>query len=184
MAFVPDFINDSEKLVEKKSMILKSILGKKFVSSFVVWDLGENVWFWDGAVVLLFGDVQLELCCNQMEELSITINTIDLSQPPLIAWDPDGNYEWRKNSINELNLVKGETLENVYVVDTEFCSWPEGENYGSPNMNCTWMLNAIDFCFGNGYFKFFNALDENGLTNKKDHKINSRKFNLDGTIEI
>jgi hypothetical protein len=51
-------------------------------------------------------------------------------------------------------------------------------------MTCTWMLNAIDFCFGNGYFKFFNALDENGITDKKGSENNSRRLNLDGVIEI
>ena len=155
-----------------------------FIASYVIWDLNEQEWFWDGAVVLAFEDLQLELCCNQMEDLSITTNTVDLDKSPLISWDPEGNYEWRKNSIEELNLVVGKVLENVYIAETEFCSWPKGEKFGSPKMTCTWLLNGLDFCFNKGFFKFFNALDENGITNKLESDIKFRRVNLRGEVEV
>ena len=184
LSYKPEFINNATELLEKKSGILGSLLGKRFIASYVVWDLKEQEWFWDGAVVLDFEEIQLELCCNQMEDLSITTNTIDLVKPPRISWDPEGDYEWRKNSIEELNLVVGEDLKNVYIAETEFCSWPEEEKFGSPNMKCSWLLNGLDFCFNNGYFKFFNALDENGITNKLESDVAFRRINLSGKVEI
>lgn len=171
-------------MIEKKASGLSALLEKRFIASYVVWDLTDQAWFWDGAVVLVFDDLQLELCCTQIEELSVTTNTIDLSKPPLISWDPEGNYGWKKNAIEALNSVLGETLKNVYIVEAEFCSWPVGEKFGSAKMICTWLLNGLDFCFNKGHFRFFNALDENGITDKLDSDINFRRINLKGEVVI
>jgi len=179
-----EYIDSTQELVKQKSPILKEIIGQKLLASYVVWDIEEDEWFTDGVVVFEFEKLRLELCCNKMEEISVKFNSIDLLKKPYIYWDSNGPYEWRKNAISEVNEVIGNKLEKLRIVEAEFCSWPMGEHYGSPNMVCTWILNGINFYFSNGYFAFFNALDENDITNDVERDAKLREIDLNGTIEI
>ena len=184
MASELEYIDSTQELVKQKSPILKEIIGQKLLASYVVWDIEEDEWFTDGVVVFEFEKLRLELCCNKMEEISVKFNSIDLLKKPYIYWDSNGPYEWRKNAISEVNEVIGNKLEKLRIVEAEFCSWPSSESYGTPNMVCTWILNGINFYFSNGYFAFFNALDENGITNEVERDATLREIDLDGTIEI
>jgi hypothetical protein len=179
-----DYIDSTQELVKRKSPILKKAIGQKLLASYVVWDIEEDEWFTDGVVVLQFEQLQLELCCNKMEEISVKSSSVDLLKRPKVSWDPEGAYEWRKNVIPEVNSVIGGFLESLRIVETEFCSWPMGEAYGSPNMVCTWILNGLNLYFSNGYFAFFNALDENDITNEIERDIKLREFDLNGKIDI
>ena len=182
MAYTPDYIDSTTELIRQKAGILKALIGQELSSSFLVWDTEENEWFWDGPVILIFGNTQLELCCNKLEEISITSNTVNIHEKPHIDWDPDGNYKWRENSLEEINSVLGNKLENIYVVEFEFTTHPVGEKPNSSNATSNWILNGLDFYFKEGFFSFFNALDENGITNKETRDVKIRQFNLNGEM--
>ena len=184
MPYTPDYIDTVSELIAKKAALLKPLVGQRLLSSYVVWDIVENEWFFDGPVILIFEEKQIELCCNKLEEISITSGATDIGANQIISWDPEGPYEWRKNALEEINYVIDSALEKINIIEFEFTTWPAGENSSSPNTSSNWILNGLDFYFSKGFFTFFNALDENGITNKETRDVNIRKFDLDGRIVI
>ena len=154
MSYTPEYIDKTPELISKKSDLLKALIGQKLSASYVVWDLDENEWFFDGPVVLIFERNQVELCCNKLEEISITSGAADVRSNPIISWDPEGPYEWRKNALKEINCVVDNTVEKINIIEFELTTWPVDENSGSPNANSNW-IHGLDFHFSKGFFSFF-----------------------------
>ncbi|WP_028582196.1 hypothetical protein [Desulfogranum japonicum] len=75
-------------------------------------------------------------------------------------------------------------MEEINIIEFEFTTWPVGESSSSPNASSNWILNGLDFYFSQGFFSFFNALDENGIANKETRDVKIRKFDLNGKIVI
>lgn len=119
MSYTPDYIDTTSESISKKSDLLKTLIDLRLLASYVVWDIDENEWFFDGPVVLVFEKKQIELCCHKLEEISITSGAADIGANPIISWNPEGPYEWRKNALREINCVLDRAVEKINIIEFE-----------------------------------------------------------------
>jgi len=175
-----EYITDLNEFLQEKEKFLKSFIGRKLNESWIVWDLEDNEWFKDCPVVLVFDDIQLIFCTNKLEELSVTEGTINFENKPIIDW-AEFDLEWRKDAIPELGNCVGLTLENIYVLEYEF-STTIIESKEQPNLEGStkgeWLLNGLEFKFIDGFISLFNALDENGISSKKEDTSDLRRYQV------
>lgn len=123
--------------------------GRRLTRTFVVWDLEDDAWFSDGLVLLDFEGEQVEIVHQKFDELSITWNTVDPSQP--LDWGGQGlRLAWRPDVPGELVGLSGQRLQDV-----ELLEWA-GEDMARG-------MVAVGFTFPYGRVTIYNALDENGM---------------------
>jgi hypothetical protein len=79
--------------------------GRSLTQTFVVWDLEDDVWFSDGLVLLVFEGEQVEIVHQKFDELSITWNTVDPTQP--LDW-AGLRLAWRECVPGELAALSGQ----------------------------------------------------------------------------
>lgn len=125
------------------------LTGRRLTQTFVVWDLEGDAWFSDGLVLLDFEGEQVEIVHQKFDELSITWNTVDPSQP--LDWGGQSlRLAWRPDVPSELVELSGQRLRNV-----ELLEWT-GEDVAQG-------MVAVSFAFPDGRVTVCNALDENGM---------------------
>ncbi|MET7333223.1 hypothetical protein [Nonomuraea sp. NPDC005650] len=114
-----------------------------------MWDLDEDAWFSDGLVLLDFEGEQIEIVHQRFDDLSITWNTVDVTQP--LDWAEEGfRLGWREDAPGELAALKGQRLRGV-----ELLEWADQDMAQG--------MVAVNFTFPNGQVTIYNALDENGM---------------------
>lgn len=128
---------------------LSALFGRTLAHTWVLWDVGDDSWFCDAPVLFDFGDAQLEIQHNKLDELSITWNTIDPLSP--VTW-PDSALAWRNDAIPDLERLRGQP-----VVAGELLEW---RVHGPDLANG---MVAVGITFEHGQVLVHNALDENGL---------------------
>lgn len=123
--------------------------GRRLTQTFVVWDLEDDAWFSDGLVLLAFEGEQVEIVHQKFDELSITWNTVDPSQP--LDWGGEAfRLAWRPDLPGDLAELRGQRLQDV-----ELLEWT-GEDMARGTV-------AVSFAFPDGRVTIYNALDENGM---------------------
>ncbi|WP_162051335.1 hypothetical protein [Pontibacter pamirensis] len=86
-SYAPKFFYDVELFKRTFQETLQNLIGKTITRFWVMWDDMENEWYPDGPVILEIDNNRYEFTAYQLDELSLTINTINL----------DEKLDWEKN---------------------------------------------------------------------------------------
>jgi hypothetical protein len=123
--------------------------GRRLAQTFLVWDLDDDAWFSDGLVLLAFDGEQVEIVHQKFDELSITWNTVNPTQP--LDWAGQGfRLVWRQGGPGELAALTGQRLQAV-----ELLEWTSEDMARG--------MVAVSFTFPDDQVTIYNALDENGM---------------------
>ena len=131
---------------------LRALRGRRLTRTWLVWDVDDNEWFADGPVLLDFDGEQLEVNHQKFDELSLTWNSADPTQP--VIWPTSDGFRltWRDDTPSELVALQGQRLEAI-----DLAEW-NGAAGDLANGTI-----AIHFTLTSGHLVVYNALDENGL---------------------
>lgn len=176
-SYEPYFFDDVELFRRTFQETLQNLIRKSITRFWVMWDKKENEWYPDGPVILEIDDNRYEFTAYQLDEFSLTINTINLDEKldwygmaeelPL-SWKVNGNDELLKNLDQPIKEVRILTYNFIseYIEDKH-----KPQNVGRKH-ETGYMLHGIEFDLKRknlfdtkNYFTIFNALDKNGLTN-------------------
>jgi hypothetical protein len=141
---------------------LRSLRGRRVTDAWIVWNLELDEWFADLPVVAQFEDgLQLEVCWQKFDDLSITWNTIDVTVTPhaWVTWP----LEWRSQAHPALSDIIGHAVVHVDVTEHLFTT----RTVDQPNdIHSVWLTSGIWLQTAQSGLHIFNALDENGLSNE------------------
>jgi hypothetical protein len=156
---VPDFLSADTQL-DRQAARLRSLSGLRVGETWTVWDLERDRWFADLPVVLrLEHGPRLEVCWEQLDALSITWDTIDVTVRPR-AW-VDGPLEWRHAAHPALEATVGATLGRISATTFHFVI----TNAADPqDTRANWLTTGLWLATNSGGLHIYNALDENGLS--------------------
>ena len=175
--YSPNYLNSAQLVIESHQAAIKGLLGKSLTESWVVWELNENGWFNDAPIVLNFEGTRLELNYFGMSELSITFNTLSLSEK--LNWYGLTNLDlvWREDSLKELVAVKGLHLKKVEVAEFLF-ETEVVQNRNTPELvgqkDADWLLSGLSFWFDEQHVSIHNGLDENAISFERPEGYNFR----------
>ncbi len=145
---------------------LHALAGRRIIDSWLVWDTDHDGWFADLPVVLLLDNGrQLEASWQNWGELSITWNTIDVTTTPIgsVTWPP---LAWRSQAHPSLHTVTGEVITEAASTEHLFTTrqiYPPSTDAG---LSAVWLASGLWLRTAASGLHIFNALDENGLSNK------------------
>jgi hypothetical protein len=170
--WVPQWAQGRDHVSGQRTNLL-ALHGHRIIDSWLVWDLQHDKWFADLPVVLVLDHGrQLEVCWKNLDILSITWNTIDVSTTP-IAW-VTWPLAWRSQGHESLRAVTGQTITLAAFTEYRFTTRqllpPTNE------LRSTWLVAGIWLETHDGGLHIFNALDENGLSSSapivgEDHRL-------------
>jgi hypothetical protein len=169
--FKPQFFTEAQKGLELHGDKLIDLIGKEITGSWILWDNDQNEWFSDAPVVIeIEHAIQLELLANKTEEFSITFDAIDLSEEPTWFGDDSWNFCWKRDGKIELAQIVNCVIQEIRLVDhcpayTIISDKNTPENVGKTS-KWSWMMNAFEIICDHGEISIFNALDENGISDK------------------
>jgi len=130
------------------------LIGHTLVGAWVLWDHDRDSWFAEGPVILGFGNTNVEITHRKFDECGITWDQVDMSMP--LDW-PGLSLDWQAGAHPALAAVTGRRLREVNVIERIMPSdW-------RPRL-----LDAIELRFEGGRLAVYNAMDENGLSNRPD----------------
>ena len=157
----PNWVSSASKL--SRTLAELELINQIFKGTWSLWD--NEAWFEDAPVIFEIGKYQLEFCANKIGEFSVTKNTIDTNA--VVSWceEPSdtGDLTWRKNAHSEFLDLLGSKVTEVGVVEYNL-------DEGLQNLlGQSWVLSGSYIFCGARFAKIFNALDCNGLSNKKNH---------------
>ena len=157
--WVPAFLPADEQL-DRQAARLRSLTGHRVAQTWTVWALEHDEWFADLPVVLrLDHGPQLEVCWEKFDELSITWNTIDVTDTPT-AW-VEWPLEWRQAAHPALATIADATVDQIAATSSRFPT----ENAAEPFcIKASWLTTGLWLATSRGDLHIFNALDENGLS--------------------
>jgi hypothetical protein len=97
--FERELIESPEEMQRKHGLALSGLVGRRLTAAWVVWDVEDDAWFSDAAVVLDFEGKRLELDCFGLASVSVTWDTLNLGTPPNWYGAEDLILEWRAGPI-------------------------------------------------------------------------------------
>lgn len=163
------FVSSREALRDVHGARLASLVGAELTGTWVAWDASDETWLADEAVILGFADVQLEIVWWKFGEVAISWNQVDVNARPrwLSDWQPPFDLRWRQQARPELAAVVGHRLTRVALVEYRFettvlASKDRPKDVGE--VAAEWILNGLEFQFGDLYLSVHNGLDENALS--------------------
>lgn len=130
---------------------LRSLVGRRLESVWLVWDLEDDSWFADCPVLLSFEGAQVEISHSRFSDVSLTWNEIDPSAP--IVWsgsELEFHLLWRKDESAGAAALYDRALSAVELLEWTGRDMAQG-------------MVAVSFVFDGGRITIYNALDENGL---------------------
>ncbi|SDX32909.1 hypothetical protein SAMN05421504_1021053 [Amycolatopsis xylanica] len=141
----PRWLTDVPAITAAHGERLASLAGRTLTNSWLVWETLADQWLSGCPVVLDFEGEQVEINHWKADELSITWNTIDTTQPVMWCLDKERPNSWRDDVSEGLAALRGQTVRTVMVLERN-----ESEV-------------AIGLVFTDGQLTIRNAGDENGL---------------------
>ncbi|WP_222860895.1 hypothetical protein [Paenibacillus senegalimassiliensis] len=138
-----------------------------------MWNKVDEEWNEDSPILLELTSCQLEVCNYKLEELALSMNSIDRTQE-LEKYDFEEygkfEYEWRKDRKELLGFRQAEIV-GIEIIEqrlesTLIASKSISEEVGQRASN--WILNGIGFATSKGYFSICNGLDTNQICTYKE----------------
>ncbi len=145
---------------------LASVIGETIESTWVAWDISDDSFFPDEPIILRIGSRNFEFVHNEMNELSATIDQIDLDMAPNFWGYTEFSLGWRKNALPELSYLSGKKLSSIELIEPLFESEVVEDNNDvarTGEKSDIWLFNGIAFTAEGKTVLIFNALDENGV---------------------
>lgn len=151
------FLDRPQEVVRVHGPRLASLVGSKLDETWVAWDTSSDTWLADEAVILVFGEVRLEIVWYKFDQVAISWNRIDVGARPawLAEWPRELELVWRRDALPALRAVLGRTLTGVSIVEQQ-----------SVFVKPVCLLNGLEFRFGQQCLSIHNALDENGVDDR------------------
>jgi hypothetical protein len=143
---------------------LLDLIGRKIKSVWVAWDCLNDAWYSDLPIVVNIEGQQLELCNSKLDQLAVSVNTIDLSRR--ICWsDSNSIQEWRKDALPEFIAVKGDRIRNIELIEYRLKTSAVHRSTEDVQIkeHSAWILNGIGFVLDDAYFAICNGLDKNQI---------------------
>ncbi|GAA2727810.1 hypothetical protein [Actinocorallia aurantiaca] len=138
-------------IVETHADRLRSLVGRRLSSVWVLWDLEDDSWFADCPVLFAFEGTQVEISHSKFSDVSITWNEIDPLAPVIWSGSEMGfHLRWRKDESEGMAALHGRALVAVELLEWSGRDMAQG-------------MVAFSFVFDDGRITVYNALDENGL---------------------
>lgn len=146
----PQWLQGVEAVAATHGRRLAGLAGRTLHHVWLVWDLDVDEWFVDCPVLLDFGDERVEINHQKTDDLSITFNSIDPSQPVRWSTSDDLPLTWRPEPLPQLGELCGQELRQAQLL---------GRAGGTMADDSV----ALGFRFTAGHLTIYNAFDENGL---------------------
>ncbi|MFY1616317.1 hypothetical protein [Micromonospora sp. WMMD736] len=148
--YQPVWLNGVDEIAARHGHRLRSLVGRRLTSSWLVWNDDPDEWFPDCPVVLDFTGERLEVNHQKFNDLSITWNSIDVTRGP--EWPTSDGFQlrWRDDVHDVLAALRGQRLEAVTLLE-----WA-GDDLAAGTV-------TVGLRFADGWLTVYNALDENGL---------------------
>lgn len=151
--YQPQWLTGRHTIARAHGLRLRAQLGRRLTNSWLVWHGIRDEWYPDWPVLLDFEGEQVEIAHQTFDELSITWNSIDPSEP--IAFGEDAEevpLAWRDDACPRLAALHGQQLHTV-----ELLVWSGSETDLAFNMV------AVSFGFAHDRITISNGLDENAI---------------------
>jgi len=127
---------------------LGRLVGRRLTGAAVVQFVEDDSWYAECPVVLDFDGVQVEICHQKFDDLSITFNTIDCGAP-ITGWEEsEFTPVWRFDD-DRIIGYRDQVLRRVALLE-----------WRAPGDMADGMV-AVEFTFAGGRFAIANGLDEN-----------------------
>lgn len=181
--YQPNFSTNVNEFINKHKTDLCHLIRKRINSYYLQWEINENTWNKDGVIILVIDNIQYEFTAHNLDEFSLTINEINLSEK--LDWygaKDEMPLEWRKNPIEEINLCLDKKIEEIYILEHSMISDlkrdHEKKKFFKQLTNSDFFMVGIEFKLAGieNCLHLSNGLDCNVIkmeTTKTDHK-NSR----------
>ena len=121
--YQPNFSTTAAQFLDQHKDELKALIGKQIDHYFLQWETNENTWNADGPIILKIGTSQYEFTAFQLDEYSLTINKINLSEK--LDWYGAGDEMpliWNKNPIREINELLNKKIEEIHLLEYSMTS--------------------------------------------------------------
>ncbi|WP_043537423.1 hypothetical protein [Saccharomonospora cyanea] len=148
----PRWLRTPEAVLDAHGDRLAALVGRRLTSSWIVWDLSCDEWFADCPVVFDFDGEQVEINHTELDEVSVTWNSIDTGRHPFwVCFDDfQPRLRWRSDAIPALAALAGRLLDAVELLEYQ------GDDVANGALE-------LGFLLGGTRVGVYNALDENGL---------------------
>lgn len=148
--YQPQWLHGRDTIIAVHGRRLADLAGLTLHHVWLVWDMEADEWFTDCPVLLDFGDQHVAVNHQKFDDLAVTFDTIDLTQP--VVWPTSDGFQlaWRPEPLTRLTALPGQQLHHVDLLE-----WAGGDLADGSI--------AIGFSFTAGHLTIYNALDENGL---------------------
>lgn len=151
--YQPQWLTGSDTIARAHGRRLGAQVGRRLTNSWLAWDRVHDQWYADWPVLLDFEGEQVEITHQTFDELSITWNSIDPSEPITFGEDPEEvSPMWRDDACPRLAALHGEQLHTV-----ELLVWSGSET------DLTLDMVAVSFGFARDRITIGNGLDENAI---------------------
>jgi len=167
--YEPEFYDSSAEIIENFSSQLLRLKEQKIINMYSKWDKINEEWNDNAPIILEFTSFNLEVCNYKLEELALSINSINIHQE-IEKYDFEEfgrfEYEWRKRPEEVLKFSQAK-ITGIEIIEHKFessliASQSITEEIGQTTSN--WILNGIGFVTSKGYFSISNGLDTNQIS--------------------
>jgi hypothetical protein len=170
--YTPVFFEDREEFVSYNQALLDSLIGERLHRVWIVWSLEHDEAWMDSPVVFEVSEFQLELCCFNLDEFSVTKNSIDIKSGPI--WYGDDHFEWRLYKQYDRECV----FKEIRVV--EILSQVSNVTDQPGFKGEWWNLGGLQFISKGCQIAVFNGLDSNAISEDLDLGEGTKAVTLTG----
>jgi hypothetical protein len=148
--YQPHWLHGRDAITATHGRRLAALAGLTLHHVWLVWDLGADEWFADCPVLLDFGDEQVAINHQKTDDLSVTFNAIDPTQP--LTWPTVDGFQlaWRPEPLAQLTTLPGQQLRHIDLLEWAGGTIADGSI-------------ALSLSFTAEHLTIYNAFDENGL---------------------
>lgn len=150
--YQPHWLRGREATAAAHGTRLAALAGRTLAHVWLVWDLDADDWFADCPVLLDFGTAQVEINHERFDDLSITWNSIDPTQPVTWPTSDDFHLAWRPEPLPQLTALPGQRLDHA-----EFLEWVDDADMADGSV-------GVGFVFPTANLVISNGLDVNNLS--------------------
>ena len=162
----PEFVATVDEFRARHADALRPCIGQTIDAIWEAWDLSDDTWFADEAVILEIGGRQLEIVWWKIGEVSLSWNAIDLTQPPnwVADWG-DIPLQWRRNAMPEFQAIIGQPVREIRLIEylSRFSVIEDPDPAMIGRQGELWILFGLEFELASMTCSVFDNGDENGF---------------------
>ena len=170
--FQPRWLTKVEDLRDALRAIQADFVGRPIRA---VWTLWDDEWWNDAPVIIDAGSSRLEVCAHKLDEMSVSVNTIDISKPVFWCGEEEGGdpaLRWTDRIHSCLAGIASQRIEGFCIM--EYRLFPDLQQM----LNLNWVVAGIGLEFENDYFEVSNGLDCNALSRSRTFGEDNRYIEI------